>query len=67
MKVNRGGHVAGLMRYLAGPGRANEHANARVVAGDPALVSAVEDGDLRDRARVREAAQTLDAPRVPRG
>lgn len=37
-KVRRGGRVAGLLAYLYGPGRANEHVNPRLVAGwrDPA-------------------------------
>jgi hypothetical protein len=32
-KVGRGKAVGGLVRYLFGPGRANEHTNPRVVAG----------------------------------
>ncbi len=32
-KVLRGGQVGGLVRYLYGPGRANEHLNPRIVAG----------------------------------
>ncbi|GIH51621.1 Relaxase/Mobilisation nuclease domain-containing protein [Microbispora rosea] len=32
-KVRRGGRVAGLLRYLYGPGRANEHVNPHLVAG----------------------------------
>lgn len=31
-KVNRGSDTAGLIRYLFGPGRENEHLNAHVVA-----------------------------------
>lgn len=32
-KVLRGGQVGGLVRYLYGPGRANEHVEPRIVAG----------------------------------
>ncbi|MEN3541241.1 relaxase/mobilization nuclease domain-containing protein [Microbispora sp. ZYX-F-249] len=32
-KVRRGGRVAGLLRYLYGPGKANEHINPHLVAG----------------------------------
>ena len=39
-KVNRGSDTAGLIRYLFGPGRSNEHTDARVVAGyDEKLVN----------------------------
>lgn len=39
-KVVRGSHVGGLVRYLFGPGRANEHVNPRVVGAwdEPAAV-----------------------------
>jgi hypothetical protein len=63
VKVTRGGRMGGLVAYLAGPGRSNEHANARVVAGDPSVVAAAGD-DLRARERVRAAALELDGPRV---
>lgn len=37
-KVVRGSHAGGLLRYLYGPGRANEHADPHLIAGfgDPA-------------------------------
>jgi hypothetical protein len=37
-KVVRGSHAGGLLRYLYGPGRANEHIRPHLVAGfgDPA-------------------------------
>ena len=53
----------GTCPYLAGPGRENEHANARVVAGDPSVVAAAGD-DLLARERVQETALELDGPRV---
>jgi hypothetical protein len=41
-KLTRGTHVGGLLRYLYGPGKANEHANPHLVAGyyDPAYLEA---------------------------
>jgi len=56
-KLSRGGSVRGLVAYLAGPGRGNEHTNPHVVAGDPGL----DGGDLT--ARVGEVAEHLDEPR----
>ena len=32
--IYRGGNTTGLMAYLVGPGRANEHENPHVIAGD---------------------------------
>lgn len=31
--INEGGNSAGLMQYLVGPGRANEHTRPHLVAG----------------------------------
>jgi hypothetical protein len=49
-KVTRGAHVGGLLRYLYGPGKANEHADPHLVAGyyDPAYLEAdrYPDGSL---------------------
>src|SRR4051794_35447423 len=59
----RGQTVAGLLRYVYGPGRSNEHTNAHVVAswdGDPArLEPAVLPGG---RADVRHLAHLLEQP-----
>ncbi len=48
-KVLRGSDVSGLLRYLYGPGRANEHAAPRLVAGwdDPAVLEPRVDADGR--------------------
>ena len=60
-KVTRGTRVGGLLRYLYGPGKANEHV-------DPHLVAAWDDGiaepvDLGDgRWDVRTLAALLEAP-----
>lgn len=37
--VTYGGNMAGLVAYLVGPGRANEHTEQRLVAGDPAIMA----------------------------
>ncbi|MDQ2875455.1 MAG: mobilization protein, partial [Actinomycetota bacterium] len=41
-KVTRGTHVGGLLRYLYGPGKENEHTDPHLVAGfcDPAYLEA---------------------------
>ncbi|MEU6267503.1 relaxase/mobilization nuclease domain-containing protein [Saccharopolyspora shandongensis] len=65
-KVSRGRHLGGLLRYLFGPGRANEHI-------DPHLVGAWDTGwlpegvfaaDLEQRGGLARLARMLDAPRV---
>lgn len=61
-KVTRGKAVAGLVRYLFGPGRANEHDDPRVVAGwdEPAAIEpATTARGLRD---FRPLITKLNAP-----
>lgn len=60
--VVRGGNAAGLMVYLAGEGRANEHRGQRVVSGDLATIMSHGVGPL-DRAGAVAIARDLDAPR----
>jgi hypothetical protein len=60
--VVKGADPAGLLRYLVGPGRANEHVNPRVVAGRDFIVAAHAGTEL-DRAAAGEIARWLDAPR----
>ena len=38
-----GGDTGGLMRYLVGPGRANEHENPHVIAGSRDIVRKLGD------------------------
>ncbi|WP_280507277.1 relaxase/mobilization nuclease domain-containing protein [Nocardia flavorosea] len=59
--VVKGSDLAGLMRYLAGPGRANEHTNPKVIAGD-LVTMAVYAGGI-DVPRATELAKYLDSPR----
>jgi hypothetical protein len=60
--ITRGQDFAGLMRYLAGPGRHNEHTEPHLVAGDPAILAWHDDVELDMRA-AGEIAQSLDEPR----
>lgn len=51
--------MAGLMIYLAGPGRANEHAEPHLVAGDSALMAWHDDNEL-NRDAALDIANALD-------
>ncbi|GAA4512467.1 hypothetical protein GCM10023159_17960 [Brevibacterium yomogidense] len=55
--------MTGLMVYLAGPGRSNEHENPHVVAGDDVALATVAEGKELDRDDAVALAQTLDHPR----
>lgn len=59
--IVKGSDMAGLMRYLAGPGRAEEHTNPRVIAGD--VVTMAVFGGAIDVVRAGELAKLLDSPR----
>ncbi len=60
--VQKGGNMLGLVRYLQGPGKENEHENPHVVAGDPFLV-AWHGSESLDRAGADEIAAYLEEPR----
>ena len=57
----KGQDLGGLLRYLAGPGRANEHTNPTVLAGD--LVTMAVYAGAIDVPRATELARYLDSPR----
>ncbi|MGW0006108.1 relaxase/mobilization nuclease domain-containing protein [Nocardia grenadensis] len=57
----KGKDLGGLLRYLAGPGRANEHTNPTVLAGD--LVTMAVYAGAIDVPRATELARYLDSPR----
>lgn len=40
--ITRGARMSGLMSYLAGPGRSNEHSEPHLVAGDAAIMPTLE-------------------------
>ncbi|MGT2427532.1 MULTISPECIES: relaxase/mobilization nuclease domain-containing protein [Actinomycetes] len=60
--ISRGGDIGGLLSYLAGPGRSNEHIEQHLIAGDAAVMT-MYGTDTLDRAAATEIAQSLDAPR----
>ncbi len=66
-KVLRGSDAAGLLRYLYGPGRANEHLRPRLVAGwdDPVVLEPAVRAD--GRPDLRRLADQLNAPLVAAG
>lgn len=59
--IVKGSDMGGLLRYLAGPGRANEHTNPTVIAGD--IVTLAVYGGRIDVSRATELAKLLDSPR----
>lgn len=61
--VVRGDRMSGLMTYLVGPGRSNEHTEPHLVGGDPALLTWHDDAEL-DRDSALSIARHLDRPRT---
>jgi len=61
--VTRGDRMGGLLSYLVGPGRANEHTEPHLVAGDEPVMAWHDDAEL-DRATALEVARHLDRPRA---
>lgn len=55
--ITRGGNTKGLMAYLVGPGRANEHENPHVVAGDFLMESRWANQELSHDAAMRMGSQ----------
>lgn len=60
--ITRGGRAAGLMTYLVGEGRANEHENPHVVAGHDVMLQAAPEGALSTDDAL-DLANLLDQPR----
>jgi hypothetical protein len=60
--ISRGGQMGGLMVYLAGEGRSNEHEEQHLVAGDAAIL-AQHGYSVLDRTTALAIAASLDAPR----
>lgn len=65
--ISRGGRMAGLMNYLVGPGRSNEHENQRIIGGDDRVTFAYTPGTELSRYDAFEIAEMLDAPRKLHG
>ncbi len=61
--VTRGGRMTGLMNYLVGPGRANEHENQRLIAGDDRVTYSYAPGTELSKYEAFDIAEILDAPR----
>ncbi|MFK0085430.1 relaxase/mobilization nuclease domain-containing protein [Glutamicibacter sp. NPDC090743] len=59
--------MAGLMNYLVGPGRSNEHENQRMIAGDDRVTFAYAPGTELSKYDAFEIAEMLDAPRKLHG
>lgn len=53
--------MTGLLTYLCGPGKANEHSDPHLVAGDPAMLAWHDDAQL-DRGAAVAIAHHLDRP-----
>ena len=60
--ISRGTRMSGLMAYLVGPGRRNEHTDPHLVAGDPAIMAWHDDTELSHDAAL-SIARELDHPR----
>jgi hypothetical protein len=60
--ITRGGRAAGLMSYLVGEGRSNEHSDPHVVAGHDVMVQAAPAGEL-NMDDAFDLANLLDQPR----
>lgn len=65
--VVRGGRMVGLMSYLVGPGRANEHTRPMVVAGDERVTFQFEVGVELSAHDAFEIGYILDQPRRAHG
>lgn len=58
--ITDGGSSAGLMNYLAGPGRANEHSNPHLVAGSSVIMRRWGAWDELSPAQAYEIARWVD-------
>ena len=64
--VTRGDRMGGLLTYLVGPGKRNEHTDPHLVAGDPALLAWHDDHEL-SKGDALAIARHLDRPRTAFG
>ena len=62
VKITRGTSVGGLVRYLFGPGRANEHYAQHVVAGAASTAPRSADSSTRPRCASSPGSSTASAP-----
>lgn len=61
--ISRGSKTAGLMAYLEGAGKANEHTDPHLVAGHRSVVDPSEVGQRLDRQWALSLAHQIDVPR----
>ncbi len=66
VRISRGSDMAGVLRYLAGPGRGNEHVEPHLIGGDGAVLAWWDDAVL-DRAAAQQIGGVLDEPRRHHG
>ena len=62
VKITSGEKMTGLLSYLQGPGRSNEHTDPHLVAGDPAIMAWHDDNELSHQDAIAIARQ-IDEPR----
>ncbi|WP_432524038.1 relaxase/mobilization nuclease domain-containing protein [Kineococcus sp. SYSU DK006] len=61
--ITRGERMGGLLAYLAGPGKANEHVEPHLVTGDASVMTWHDDAVL-DAATAADIARQLEQPRA---
>lgn len=66
VKITRGGRTAGLMAYLVGPGRSNEHEAAHLVGGSAGVMAWYSTNEL-SLADGTKVGDYLDKPRLVTG
>lgn len=64
--ITRGARMSGLLSYLQGPGKANEHTNPHIVGGDEVVLSRFGSGALT-REQALAVAKVIDTPRRAMG
>lgn len=50
--ITKGSRTVGLMKYLVGSGKSNEHTDPHLVAGSPVIMSWFDDAQLNDQSAV---------------
>lgn len=65
--IVRGGRMTGLMAYLVGPGRENEHTNPMIVAGDDRVTFQIAPGTVLSHDDAMTIGEILDQPRIVYG
>ncbi|WP_104181705.1 relaxase/mobilization nuclease domain-containing protein [Arthrobacter sp. B0490] len=50
--ITKGSRTVGLMKYLVGPGKRNEHTDPHLVTGSPVIMSWFDDAQINDQSAV---------------